>query len=141
MVAVQDPQTETKKADEPAKAEPAKAEPAKTEAATVDPSAAAQEPTEQEWKEKLDAIREKITKENKRKLDDRDEKLKKARNKVAELNGRFADWYYVVSEADYKKLKVSILELIQPKTAAGVGAGSPPTGFPGGAGAFPGFQQ
>ncbi len=129
LVAMQDQQTEAKKGDEATK----------TDASKADASAVAQEPTEQEWKEKLDAVREKITKENKRKIDERDEKLKKARNKVAELNGRFADWYYVVSEADYKKLKVSISELIQLKTAAGASTSSPPSGFPGGSGAFPGM--
>ena len=126
MVSFQEPQPqdETKKADTPTK---------------PDVPAADSEPTEDEWKEKLKAIREKITKENQRKIDDRDEKLKKAKNKVAELNGRFADWYYVVSESDYKKLKVTITELIQPKTAGGAGTGAPQGGFPG-QGAFPGFQ-
>ena len=88
----------------------------------------------------MEATRDRITKENKRKLDLRDEKLKVAKNKVAELNGRFADWYYVVSESDYKKLRIALPELVQPKSASGAGAGAGPQGgFPGG-GAFPGFQ-
>ena len=120
--------------------EPPVLEPVKADVPKPDASAAPQEPTETEWKEKLEAVRESITKANKRKTDDRDDKIKKAKNKVAELNGRFADWYYVVSEEDYKKLKVSIAELIEPKKAPGAGAGSPPGGFPGGGGAFPGFQ-
>ena len=126
MVSFQEPQPqeETKKADAPAK---------------PDVPAANSEPTEIEWKERLEATRERITKENQRKIDDRNDKLKKAKNKVAELNGRFADWYYVVSESDYKKLKVTITELIQPKTAGGAGTGAPQGGFPG-QGAFPGFQ-
>ena len=123
FVSLQEPQ-EAKKPDEPKKA---------------DAPAAAQELTEEEWKERLESTRERITKENKRKLDLRDEKLKAAKNKVAELNGRFADWYYVVSESDYKKLKIALSELVQPKSAAGAGAGAPQGGFPGG-GAFPGFQ-
>lgn len=124
LVAFQEPQ-EAKKTDEPAKAEA---------------TPASQEPTEEEWKERLESTRERITKENKRKLDLRDEKLKAAKNKVAELNGRFADWFYVVSESDFKKLKIALSELVQPKTAAGAGAGAPQGGgFPGG-GAFPGFQ-
>ena len=126
MVSFQEPQPqdEPKKADAPAK---------------PDAPVANAEPTDEEWKERLEATRERITKENKRKIDQRDEKLKAAKNKVAELNGRFADWYYVVSESDYKKLKVKITELIQPKTAGGAGTGSPQGGFPG-QGAFPGFQ-
>ena len=128
MVAFQEPQEDAKKADATDKPEvPA-------------PNA---EPTEVEWKERLEAAREQITKENKRKIDDRDEKLKKAKNKVGELNGRFADWYYVISESEYKKLRISLVELVQPKSAGGAGA---PGGFPGqsgglpGQGAFPGFQ-
>ena len=128
LVRFQEPQDDTKKADAPAKPE------------VPVPNA---EPTEDEWKERLEATRERITKENKRKIDDRDERLKKAKNKVAELNGRFADWYYVISESEYKKLRISLSELVQPKSAAGAAA---PGGFQGqgggfpGQGAFPGFQ-
>ena len=128
LVRFQEPQDDAKKADAPAKTE------------VPVPNA---EPTEDEWKERLEATRERITKENKRKIDDRDERLKKAKNKVAELNGRFADWYYVISESEYKKLRISLSELVQPKSAAGAAA---PGGFQGqgggfpGQGAFPGFQ-
>ena len=134
LVAFQEPQDDVKKADAPAKLDtPAK----------LDVPAPNAEPTEVEWKERLEAAREKVTKENKRKIDDRDEKLKKAKNKVAELNGRFADWYYVISESEYKKLRISLVELIQPKSAGNAGA---PGGFPSqgggfpGQSAFPGFQ-
>ena len=135
LVAFQDP-SEEKKPDAPAKID----EPAKIDApAKPDEPKANTEPTEDEWKERLEATRERITKENQRKIDQKNDKLKAAKNKVAELNGRFADWYYVVSESDYKKLKIAITELIQPKTAGGTGIGAPQGGFPG-QGAFPGFQ-
>jgi len=124
MVAFQDPPTEAQKIDAPAK--------------TDEPIANA-ELTEDEWKEKLDATRKKITKENQRKIDKQNEELMKTKNKVAELNGRFADWYYVVSESDYGKLKVTLAQLIERKTAGSSGTGGPPGGFSGG-GAFPGFQ-
>lgn len=135
LVSFQDP-AEERKPDAPAKAD----EPAKSDASAKpqEPSEKA-EPTEEEWKERLEATRERITKENQRKIDQKNDKLKAAKNKVAELNGRFADWYYVVSESDYKKLKITITELIQPKTAGGTGTGAPQSGFPG-QGAFPGFQ-
>jgi len=99
------------------------------------------EPTEEEWKEKLEAARETITKNNKRKIDQRNEKLEAAKKKIAELNGRFADWYYVVSEDDYKKLRISLADLIQPKTAPAASGGGLPGGggFPGGG--FPGGFQ
>ncbi|MEQ1824989.1 MAG: DUF4340 domain-containing protein [Pirellula sp.] len=135
LVSFQDPQT-------PA----ATATPATTQTPEEKkPEAAAQEaePTEEEWKERLEAAREKITKENKRKIDQRNDKLQAAKKKVAELNGRFADWYYVVSEEDYKKMRISLADLIQPKS--GSGAGPSPGGFnPGGfnpGGGIPGFPQ
>ena len=129
LVAFQEP-SEEKKSEVPASAD--------APAVPKEPAANA-EPTEDEWKERLEATRERITKENQRKIDQKNDKLKAAKNKVAELNGRFADWYYVVSESDYKKLKIAITELIQPKTAPGAGMGAPQGGFPG-QGAFPGFQ-
>ena len=46
--------------------------------------------------------------------------MKKARIKVSELNSRFADWYYVISEDVYKKLRLSRTQLVQTK-AAGAG--------------------
>lgn len=96
------------------------------------------EPTEEEWKERLEAAKEKITKENQRKIDQRNEKLQLAKKKVAELNGRFADWYYIVSEEDFKKMKISLSDLLQPKTSSSGSGGPGGAGFPGGAGGFPG---
>lgn len=91
---------------------------------------AEQDITEEEWKERLAVKKEEVTKSNQRKLEERAEKLNLAKNKVAELNSRFADWYYIISEEDYRKLKIKIEDLIQPKSAAP----SPPTapaGLPG----------
>ncbi len=109
-------------------------------AAPAEPAAQAPvteaEPTEEEWKERLEAAKEKITKENQRKIDQRNEKLQIAKKKVAELNGRFADWYYIVSEEDFKKMKISLSDLLQPKTSTG-NAPAGGAGFPGG---FPGGQ-
>ena len=91
---------------------------------------AEQDITEEEWKERLAVKKEEVTKSNQRKLEERAEKLNLAKNKVAELNSRFADWYYIISEEDYRKLKIKIEDLIQPKSAAP----APPTapaGLPG----------
>ena len=68
--------------------------------------------TEEELKEELEFVREQIAKENQRKIDDRKEKMDAARKRTQELNARFADWYYVVSDSVYKKLKVSREQLI-----------------------------
>jgi hypothetical protein len=52
------------------------------------------------------AERERIRKENERKMNEYRDKKKKAESRVAELNARFADWYYVVSEDVYKKIRL-----------------------------------
>ncbi len=61
----------------------------------------------------IQAERERITKENQRKVDERNEKLEKAREKVRELNYRFADWYYVISEDVYKKIHLGRDDIIK----------------------------
>ena len=44
-------------------------------------------------------MQESIRKENQRLIDARNESISEARKKVAELNARFADWYYIVTIA------------------------------------------
>ncbi len=66
----------------------------------------------------LELERERIRKENQRKKDERAEKLKKAKQKVAELNARFADWYYIISEDEYKKIHLRRNDLIKEKESA-----------------------
>lgn len=56
---------------------------------------------------------ERIEKENQRQLDDWKDKRGKAEAKVRELNARFADWYYVVSEDEYKKIRLTRSDLIK----------------------------
>jgi Domain of unknown function (DUF4340) len=126
LVSFQDPQAPQSEVKQP-------------EEKKTDEPVATPEPTEEEWKERLEAAREKITKENTRKIDLRNEKLLVAKKKVAELNARFADWYYVVSEDDYKKMRISLTDLVQPKTASAPSGGGAP-GFNPAAG-FPGFPQ
>lgn len=50
------------------------------------------------------AERERIEKENQRKQDEYDEKIKKGKDRVNELNARFADWYYVISDEVFQKI-------------------------------------
>ncbi len=61
--------------------------------------------------------RERINKENQRKLDEWNEKIQKAKEQVAELNTRFGDWYYVVSEEQYQKIRLPLSDLIKTKDA------------------------
>ena len=64
-------------------------------------------------KSELELERERIRKENQRKQDERDEALKKANQRIRELNSRFADWYYVVSEDEYRKIRLGRGDLIR----------------------------
>ncbi len=111
-------------------AAPAPAEPAAAEA-TPAAQAPAAEPsdqpapvveTEEEKQERLEAEQEKITKENQRKLDERKDRIDAARRRVRELNGRFADWYYVIPESTYRKLRISMDDLIETPADAAAAA-------------------
>lgn len=85
--------------------------------------------SDEEWKERLEAERERITKENQRKIDQRNDRMAVAKKRVAELNARFADWYYIVSDSEFKRLKIELADLIAKK---GVGLPAPPpSGLPG----------
>ncbi|MBW3598972.1 MAG: DUF4340 domain-containing protein [Planctomycetes bacterium] len=66
---------------------------------------------------RIEAERERITKENQRKQDEYNEKLEAAKDKVRDLNNRFGDWYYVVSENVFKKLRLTRAEAIKEKAA------------------------
>ena len=59
------------------------------------------------------AERDRIKRENERKTNEYNDKRKKAEAKVTELNGRFADWYYVISEDVYKKIHLGRTDLIK----------------------------
>ena len=78
-----------------------------------------EELTEEEQLERLEAEQEKITKENQRKVDERKDRLEAAERRVRDLNARFADWYYVIPEETYSKLRISREELFtDPDSAA-----------------------
>ena len=103
---------------------------------------------------------DRIKKANQRKTDEYNLKKKKAEAKVAELNSRFRDWYYIISEDTYKKIHLGRTDIIRKgatakETGFGVDAfrliekqgikppppaASPPPGGrgPGGPGGFPG---
>ncbi len=64
---------------------------------------------------KAKAERERIEKENKRKQDEYDEKVKKGEDRVKELNARFADWYYVISDKVYNDVHLARADIIKKK--------------------------
>ena len=65
--------------------------------------------------EALDAQREAKLKEYERQMDDYKAKIKTAEEKVDKLNFRFADWYYVVSEDEYRKIHLSRSDIVRGK--------------------------
>lgn len=96
--------------------------------------------TQEELEERLEALKEEIARENQRKIDERNDNIDKARKKVLELNARFSEWYYVVGDSAYKKLKITREDLIkkaEPDPAAGNAFPNLP---PGAAPGLPGGQ-
>ena len=73
---------------------------------------------EEERKRELQAAVERVEKENQRKMDTWEEDKKKAADKVRELNARFSDWYYVISEDVYKRIHLSRNDIIKENAAA-----------------------
>jgi hypothetical protein len=148
------------KAKDDGKGAKAKTEPGKTEGRNLigpDPPMPSVKPVKPNTAQlEIDRIR----KANQRKMDDYNLKKKKAEAKVAELNARFKDWYYVISEDTYKKIHLGRTDIIREGATAketGFGidafrlleqqgikpppppAAEPPPGRgPGGRGGFPG---
>ena len=65
----------------------------------------------EEWKEK----RQKIIDENERKQKEYEGKREAAADRVAELNERFSDWYYVISDETYHKIHLGYTDVIKKK--------------------------
>lgn len=73
--------------------------------------------------DKLAAERTAIEQENKRLQDEYDATIEKGKKRVAELNERFGDWYYVISNDVYKQIH-------QAATKSSKRRGAPATGEP-----------
>lgn len=70
--------------------------------------------------------RRRVERENRRKQDAYDDAVKAAQKRVRELNGRFADWYYVVSDKEYAKIHLgreSMVQKVEAKEAQPAAAG------------------
>jgi hypothetical protein len=67
--------------------------------------------------EKIDiqAERQRIEKENKRKQEEYEEKLAAGKKHAEELNARFADWYYIISDDVYRKIRLGHDEIVKKK--------------------------
>ncbi|HEX3601034.1 MAG TPA: DUF4340 domain-containing protein [Lacipirellulaceae bacterium] len=88
--------------------------------------------------EKIIAERKQIEQENQKKLDEYQALIKKGQDTVKDLNLRFGDWYFVVNDDIFQKLRVSSDKVIKHKdkkaegNAAGAAEGkAAPAGIPG----------
>jgi len=95
-------------------------QPTEGEAKASEDAEAAPEKDKEAEEAEIMRERERISKENARKLNEYNEKVKKAKEKVAELNTRFGDWYYVVSEEQYEKIFLGLDKLIKKKESEAV---------------------
>ena len=104
-----DPQPEAKKpeGDAAAKGEAKAGEKA-------DEDAGEKKDPEQAAKDKAAEV-ERIRKENQQKLDKYEADKKKGRERAEELNNRFADWYYVISDDVYRKLHINRSDFVKKK--------------------------
>jgi hypothetical protein len=93
-----------------AEEKPAEGKPAATAAPGENPVALPTDP------KALEAAREQAEKENKRKKEEYEEKVKAGKKRVEELNARFADWFYIISDETYQKIHLSRENLIIKKT-------------------------
>jgi hypothetical protein len=61
------------------------------------------------------AEKERIEKDNKRKQDEYEQKIADGKKRVAQLNARFAGWYYVISDDVYRKIHLSRSDIVKKK--------------------------
>ncbi len=66
----------------------------------------------------IKAERERIEKENKRKQEEYDAKVTAGKKHVKDLNTRFADWYYVISDDVYRKIHLGRESIVKKKEKA-----------------------
>ncbi len=103
--------------ESPKAAEGEKAKDAKQDAA--DGAADELKKAEEEEAKAQAAIEERrrVEAENRRREEQYDEQVKAAKKRVRDLNNRFADWYYVVSDKEYDKIHLGRDAMIQKKAA------------------------
>ncbi len=82
-------------------------QPAGNQAANADNQPSAADPKAAE--------RERIRTENKRKMEEYEDRVKRGKEKAKELNDRFADWYYVISNSEFEKIHLTREQIIKKK--------------------------
>ncbi len=123
--------------EKPSTAEPAKDADATKDKGTAERGAEAKSvPKHSPDYERVLAQRKQIETENKRKLDEYHALVEKGRKEVKDLNLRFGDWYFVVSNDTFKKIRLGKDEVVKKKDAKADKATtekSGPAGTPGAA--------
>ena len=124
-------ETETPKAD----ADKPSDEKDEAAAKSEDDAAKTDDAAKEKEAEKIMAERKRIEDENQRKQSEYQETLKKGREKVKELNLRFGDWYFIVDNDVFNKIRLGREGVIKKKAAKEGGATDPanPAGLPGSA--------
>ena len=69
--------------------------------------------TSSEDLEKIIADRKRIEEANQRKLDEYKSKIDEGKKEVEELNNRFGDWYYVIANDIFQKIRLTRDDLVQ----------------------------
>jgi len=64
-------------------------------------------------KEELESQRKRVERENQQAQEKYESDLKAAEKKVRELNERFADWYYVIDNEVYKKIRLQRKDIVK----------------------------
>ncbi len=78
-----------------------------------------------EEEEKLEADRKRVEAANKQKTDQYNEAIKKGKQHAKELNDRFADWFYFISEEDYNKVHLGRSDILKKKPVASADKNQP----------------
>ncbi|MCA9262205.1 MAG: DUF4340 domain-containing protein [Planctomycetales bacterium] len=112
-----EPAASDEEAGEEETSEPAACQTDEDDADSADEAAEADDATGDDASN-AEAARDAAIKEYQRKKEEYDEKLKKAEERVAELNARFAPWYYIMAEDDYKKIHLSRADILKVKEGA-----------------------
>jgi hypothetical protein len=134
---------ESEPAPAASESQPESTDPTDTSSAAPTDVNATPEPKHSPEYERILAERKRIETDNQRKLDEYNALLEKGRQQVKELNLRFGDWYFVVSNDTFQKVRLNRNDVIKKKDAPGepasAGGQNNPAGLPGGA--IPGFPS
>jgi hypothetical protein len=144
-----DPASSLQQAGEPAQTEDAESDTTKDETSTTEsPKTEVPEKKSPEY-ERIFAERKRIETDNKRKLDQYNALLEKGRQEVKDLNLRFGDWYFVVANDTFQKVRLGRNDVVKKKSANAnstsadansSAVGAPGSGLPG-LPSIPGISQ